>query len=243
MAVAFGVEALEQALSQGPPEIFTTAPGAQCTSQDFTLRLQQGGIRVSMAGRGRALDHVCVERLGRRVTYEAVDQRDYPRVWDARQSLARYGGFYKGARLHQALGDRTPAAAHSWRVRAPRSASRAPFALNSARCCRRCIVSDSYAPLASKPHLFSGPLFGVHYTYLLQQVRTYDLHYQQSRRGRRRSGPELHPPIGTISCAWASDVQQILNEYATRDGRVFEVFRPKSSSEIYSPFDRKLSEQ
>jgi hypothetical protein len=79
--------------------------------------------------------------------------------------------------------------------------------------------------------------------YLLQQVRSYDLHCQQSRRARRRSGPEQHPPIGTISCAWASDVQQKFNEYATRDERAFVVFGPKSSSEIYSLLDRQLSEQ
>jgi hypothetical protein len=72
--------------------------------------------------------------------------------------------------------------------------------------------------------------------YLLQQVRTYDLQCQQSRRGRRRSSPGPHPSMGTVSCAWASDVQQILNEYATREERVFAVFGSKSSNEIYSHF-------
>ena len=112
MDVACCVEALEQALSQGQPEIFHTDHGAQFTSQDFTVRLQQGGIRVSMDGRGRALDHVCVERLWRRVTDEEVSLRDDQSVWDARQSLARYFGFYNGERLHQALGYRTPAAVY-----------------------------------------------------------------------------------------------------------------------------------
>jgi putative transposase len=112
MDVAFCVEALEQALSQGQPEIFNTDQGAQFTSQDFTMRLQQGGIRVSMDGRGRALDNVFVERLWRSVKYEEVYLRDYQSVWDARQSLAQYFGFYNGERLHQALGYRTPAAVY-----------------------------------------------------------------------------------------------------------------------------------
>ena len=112
MDVAFCVEALEQALSQGQPEIFNTDQGAQFTSQDFTVRLHQGGIRVSMDGRGRALDNVFVERLWRSVKYEEVYLRDYQSVWDARQSLARYFGFYNGERLHQALGYRTPAAVY-----------------------------------------------------------------------------------------------------------------------------------
>lgn len=112
MDVACCLEALEQALRQGHPEIFTTDQGAQLTSQECTARLQKGGVRISMDGRGRALDHVCVERLWRRVTYEDVSVRDDQSVWDARQKLARYFRFYNEARLHQALGYRTPAAVY-----------------------------------------------------------------------------------------------------------------------------------
>jgi len=112
MDVAFCVEALEQALRQGQPEIFNTDQGAQFTSRAFTERLQKGGVRISMDGRGRALDNVFVERLWRSVKYEDVYVRDYQSVWDARQHLARYFGFYNEARLHQALGYRTPAAVY-----------------------------------------------------------------------------------------------------------------------------------
>jgi putative transposase len=77
MDVAFGVEALEQALGQGRPEIFNTDQGVQFTSQAFTARLKEGGIRISMDGRGRALDNVFVERLWRSVKYEEVYLRDY----------------------------------------------------------------------------------------------------------------------------------------------------------------------
>jgi putative transposase len=56
------LEALDQALRQGQPEIFNTDQGAQFTRRDFTARLKKGGIRISMDGRGRALDHVLVER-------------------------------------------------------------------------------------------------------------------------------------------------------------------------------------
>ena len=112
MDVAFGVEALEQALGQGRPEIFNTDQGVQFTSQAFTARLKEGGIRISMDGRGRALDHVCVERLWRSVKYEEVYLRDDQTVWDARHGLARYFASYHGERLHQALGYRPPAAVY-----------------------------------------------------------------------------------------------------------------------------------
>jgi putative transposase len=110
--VAFCVEALDQALRQGQPEIFNTDQGPQFTSQAFTARLKEGGVRISMDGRGRALDNVFVERLWRSVKYEDVYVRDYQSVWDARQHLARYFGFYNEERLHQALGYRTPAAVY-----------------------------------------------------------------------------------------------------------------------------------
>jgi putative transposase len=109
---AFCVEALEQALRHGQPEIFNTDQGAQFTSLAFTERLKHGGIRISMDGRGRALDNVFVERLWRSVKWEEVYLRDDQSVWDARQSLAQYFGFYNRERLHQALGYRTPAAVY-----------------------------------------------------------------------------------------------------------------------------------
>ena len=53
--VACCLEALDQALHQGRPAIFKTAQGAQLTSVAFTERLQPGGVRISMDGRGRAV--------------------------------------------------------------------------------------------------------------------------------------------------------------------------------------------
>ena len=112
MDVTFCLEALEQAFRWGQPEIFNTDHGAQFTSREFIARLQQGGVQISMDGRGRALDNVFVERLWRTVKYEEVYVRDYQSVRDARQHLARYFGFYNEERLHQALGYRTPAAVY-----------------------------------------------------------------------------------------------------------------------------------
>jgi putative transposase len=108
----FCLEALETALRGGRPEIFHTDQGAQFTSRAFTERLSQGGIQISMDGRGRALDNVFVERLWRTVKYEEVYRREYNTVWEAQQGLGRYFGFYNHERLHQALGYRTPAAVY-----------------------------------------------------------------------------------------------------------------------------------
>jgi putative transposase len=108
LEVGFCLEALEAALPSGPPEIFNSDQGAQFTSPAFTARLAAGGVRISMDGRGRALDNVFIERLWRSVKYEEVYLQEYESVRDAHQGLGRYLGFYNTERPHQSLGYRTP---------------------------------------------------------------------------------------------------------------------------------------
>jgi putative transposase len=62
MDVDFCVEALDQALSQGRPEIFNTDQGSQFTSEAFTGMLLEQGIQVSMDGKGRYLDNSAPRR-------------------------------------------------------------------------------------------------------------------------------------------------------------------------------------
>lgn len=106
----FCLEALEEALEQGRPRIFNTDQGSQFTSHDFTSRLEQDAIDISMDGRGRALDNVFVERLWRSVKYEEVYLNDYTSVQQARSRLKAYFEFYNHQRPHQALEYSTPAA-------------------------------------------------------------------------------------------------------------------------------------
>ena len=72
MDLACCLEALEQALQRGRPEMFKTDQGAQFTGVACAEWQQQGGVRISIDGRGRALDHVLVERFWRSVKYEEV---------------------------------------------------------------------------------------------------------------------------------------------------------------------------
>ncbi len=113
---AFGVRALEQALAHGQPGIFNTDQGSQFTSQEFTGRLREADVRISMDGRGRALDNVFVERLWRSVKYEEVYLKSYASVPAAITSLAAYFRFYNEERLHQALDYRTPVTVYAERM-------------------------------------------------------------------------------------------------------------------------------
>ncbi len=105
----FCLEALDQALADTAPEIFNTNQGAQFTSLEFTSRLDQRGVHISMDGRGRALDNVFVERLWRSVKWEEVYLNSYQSVQDTWHGLNRYFVYYNHERPHQALGYLTPA--------------------------------------------------------------------------------------------------------------------------------------
>jgi putative transposase len=104
----FCLRCLERALSLSQSEIFNTDQGSQFTSYEFTGRLQQAGIRISMDGKGRVFDNIFIERLWRTVKYEEVYLHSYETPKEAHRNLENYFQFYNGERLHESLGYRTP---------------------------------------------------------------------------------------------------------------------------------------
>jgi putative transposase len=108
----FCLEALEESLVGGTPEIFNTDQGVQYTAEAFTARLQTAGVRVSMDGRGRWMDNVFVERLWRTVKYEHLYLHDYATPRALRRGLTDYFLFYNEERIHSALDYRTPMAVY-----------------------------------------------------------------------------------------------------------------------------------
>jgi putative transposase len=108
----FCIQALKQALQRGQPEIFNTDQGAQFTALAFTGLLEAAHIRISMDGRGRALDNIFVERLWRTVKYEDIYLKEYATVLALITGLTHYFTFYNDERFHQSLAYRTPAEVH-----------------------------------------------------------------------------------------------------------------------------------
>lgn len=104
----FCIETLKRTLEKGKCEIFNTDQGAQFTSHGFTKLLLDYDIKISMDGKGRALDNIFVERLWRSVKYEAVYPNQWETVQEARQGLCEYFEFYNYERLHQSLNYKTP---------------------------------------------------------------------------------------------------------------------------------------
>lgn len=105
----FCLEALQQALLLGQPDIFNTDQGVQFTALRFIACLQAAGARISMDGRGRVFDNIFIERLWRSVKYEDVYLKDYALVPELNTGLGDYFRFYNHDRPHQSLDYRTPA--------------------------------------------------------------------------------------------------------------------------------------
>jgi putative transposase len=105
---SFCIDAVNEALCYGCPEVFNTDQGSQYTTDAFTSPLLALGIGVSMDGKKRALDNIFVERLWRTVKYELIYLNDYSSVRELKTALREYFDFYNHRRLHQSLDYRPP---------------------------------------------------------------------------------------------------------------------------------------
>jgi len=105
----FCIEAVAEILEARQCEIFNMDQGSQFTTPRFTQPLLDRGIKVSMDGRGRALDNIFVERLWRTVKYEYVYLQEIQTIQEAWSGLREFFGLYNNERFHQSLDYRTPA--------------------------------------------------------------------------------------------------------------------------------------
>ena len=102
-------ELLEETIEKhGKPEIFNTDQGSQYTSEVHTKVLLFNEIKISMDGKGRAIDNIFIERLWRTVKYENVYLQAYADGVSLYQGLAQYFEFYNKERFHQSLDYQTP---------------------------------------------------------------------------------------------------------------------------------------
>ncbi|MCD6430867.1 MAG: transposase [Deltaproteobacteria bacterium] len=82
--------------------------GSQFTSNDFTGKLDEHGIKISMDGRDRYQDNIFVERLRWTVKYHYLYLHAFNNGTELRQGLKNWFSFYNQERFHQSLGDKTP---------------------------------------------------------------------------------------------------------------------------------------
>jgi putative transposase len=100
---------LQEAIDQhGKPEIFNTDQGSQYTSEVHTKLLNDNNIKISMDGKGRAIDTIFIERLWSSVKYENVYLQAYGSTLELYKGLKEYFRFYNDERFHQSLDYLTP---------------------------------------------------------------------------------------------------------------------------------------
>ena len=100
---------LNEALSQyGQPEIFNTDQGSQYTSELHTMRLKNLGIEISMDGKGRATDNICIERFWRSAKCERIYLNEYNSIESLEHDVTDYIKFYNHKRFHQTLAYQKP---------------------------------------------------------------------------------------------------------------------------------------
>lgn len=109
MDTAFVIESLMQAMMRyGLPEIFNTDQGSQFTSNEFTSFLEGEMVRISMDGKGRALDNIYIERFWKTLKYEDIYLYRYDTLKNLRKGLMKYFNFYNSERPHQSLDGKSP---------------------------------------------------------------------------------------------------------------------------------------
>lgn len=100
---------LEEAITMhGKPEILNTDQGSQYTSDEFSQYVLNQGIRLSMDGKGRALDNAFIERLWRSVKYEKIYLNPPNDGVDLYLMLVEYFNYYNSKRRHNGILNQIP---------------------------------------------------------------------------------------------------------------------------------------
>lgn len=103
------MDVLNDALDHyGTPEIVNTDQGSQYTSDIHTQRLKNKGVTISMDGKGRATDNICIERFWRSAKCERIYLNEYDSIADLKDDVNDYIAFYNHTRFHQTLDYKKP---------------------------------------------------------------------------------------------------------------------------------------
>ncbi len=98
----------EALLRYGNPEIFNTDQGSQYTSYIHTQTLKSSNIIISMDGKGRATDNICIERFWRSAKVERIYLNQYNTIKELKEDVTDYMDFYNHRRFHETLDYKKP---------------------------------------------------------------------------------------------------------------------------------------
>ena len=93
----------------GKPEIFNTDQGSQFTSKLHVDFLEKEKVKISMDGKGRAIDNIFIERFWRSIKQEYIYINPPNGGKELYDGIEEYIRFYNHERSHQSLDRKTPA--------------------------------------------------------------------------------------------------------------------------------------
>jgi len=109
MTAEWCIELLEDTIQMyGAPEIHNSDQGSQYTSQDYIDVLKDNEIKISMDGKGRALDNVYIERFWRSIKQEKIYLNPPNGGLELYQMVKDYIQFYNEKRRHTEIGKMPP---------------------------------------------------------------------------------------------------------------------------------------
>ncbi len=99
---------VEEAIAlYGKPQIINSDQGSQFTSEEYTSLFGET-MRISMDGKGRAIDNIFIERFWKSLKYEDVYLHAYEDGVQLYEGLKIYFDFYNHERQHESLDYKTP---------------------------------------------------------------------------------------------------------------------------------------
>ena len=112
----FVMDCLKRALKVRKPEIINSDQGSHFTNPDYLDLLDNAGVKVSMDGKGQALDNVRTERFFRTLKYDLIYIHEFETPRQLRMGINRYIHEYNTYRPHSSIGDLCPDVVYNARV-------------------------------------------------------------------------------------------------------------------------------
>lgn len=109
LAAENSLDVLKEAIAKyGKPEIVNSDQGSQYTSKLWIEHLKNESIKISMDGKGRALDNIYIERFWKSIKYEDIKLKAYETGTELWHGIKNYINYYNTGRRHQSLGYKRP---------------------------------------------------------------------------------------------------------------------------------------
>jgi putative transposase len=110
MEAEWVVKTLKEAINKhGKPDIINSDQGSQFTSEEYVAFVKTlETVRISMDGKGRALDNVYIERFFRTIKYEKIYLEHPETGYELHQICSQFMNYYNEKRDHSSIGDIAP---------------------------------------------------------------------------------------------------------------------------------------